>query len=139
MRRVLFALVILFAPLSVSAQTVTLNPTKVEYTASADHAALLGTVPVVSRYQFDAVAMNPLGAIAISRDLGKPTPDTVTGCAAPVPCISVVVAELATLTPNRTYTATVSAIGPGGTAPSGASNPFAKPGAPAPVSPPVVK
>jgi len=135
-------LIILFVLVAVpaSAQTVVTNPTKVEFTASADHAGTLSDgTPIVAAYQFDAVGMNSQGAIAISKSLGKPAPDTVTGCGAPAPCISVVVPELSTLTKNVTYTATVTAVGPGGSTPSVASNPFARPGPPSPVGTPVVK
>lgn len=118
----MFVAAVLLSARLVAAQTVTLNPTKVTFTPSADHDAVIGTAPAVTSYQFDAVAMNGVGAIAISRSLGKPTP--VAGS------IVVVVPELLTVTKNTVYTGTVTAIGPGGNTPSAVSNPFAVPGPP---------
>lgn len=63
--------------------------------------------------------MNGNGAIALTVGLGKPTPNAAG-------LISVPVVQLATLTPNVLYTATVKAIGPDGAGVSAASNPFGK-------------
>jgi len=124
-----------------SAQTAALNPTKVDFQASADHNvtnALTGQPTVVS-YEFSAVAPNSLGAIAITRTLGKPAPDTVTGCAAASPCISVTIPEFATITQNVLYTATITAVGTTGSTPSPVSNPFGRVGPPAAPGKPTVK
>jgi hypothetical protein len=130
-------------PSLVSAQTIIIvsAPTKVEFTASVDHAKVFsdGTA-VLTGYRLDIVGVNPIGPIAISKDIAKPTPDVVTGCAKPSPCISVVVPELTTnLVKGPSYQATVTAFGPGGTSVGAAFGPFALPGPPAAPGQPVVR
>lgn len=112
--------VLLCLPATSLAQTVT-NPTLVEFTPSADHAVLnsLTGVPVVTNYEFDAVAQNSVGAIALTVGLGKPAPNAAG-------LISVSIAQLSTLTPNVIYTAVVKAIGPDGAGVSAPSNPFGR-------------
>lgn len=117
-----------------SAQTTALNPTKVDWGASPDHNATnaLTGQPLVSSYEFAAVAPNSLGAIAITRSLGKPAPDVAAGCSTPSPCLEAAVPELATITQNVLYTATIAVVGPSGTsAPTAPSNPFGRVGPPA--------
>lgn len=125
-----FALVVLLlCAVPVSAQTA-INPSGVEFPPSPDHAGTkldLATglqVPLVNSYEFTAVAMNSVGAIALTVNLGKPTPTTTpaTGCAfftllqAPT-CITVAgVTQLSTISPNVLYTMTIVAIGPDGRA-----------------------
>lgn len=130
MRWMVFCIALVVIAQQAQAQTV--NPTKVEFTASADHAVVVGGTPVVTGYEFNAVATNATGAIALTRSLGKPAPDAAG-------MISVVIPELATITPNTTYTATVTAVGPGGNAPSAASDPFARLGPPRGPGKPAVK
>lgn len=101
------------------------NPTGVDFTASADHAVLLPDgSPKVTSYEFSAMAMNSSGALMVTRTLGKPVPNTVTGCNAALPCVRVAVPELATITSGQLYTATVTAVGPGNPGVSIPSNTF---------------
>ncbi len=103
---------------ALTAQGPTINPTGIEFTASANHADVtIDGKAIVTNYEFDAVAMNSLGAIALTINLGKPTPDATGKIVLPV-------TQLMTLTPNAVYTATVKAVGPGGQGVSAPSNPF---------------
>lgn len=114
-----FALSLLALATGALAQ-IAINPTIVEFTPSPDHTATdLAGSPILTSYQFDAVAMNTLGAVALTKGLGKPTANAQG-------LIVVVVPELSTLTPNTLYTATVTAIGPAGSAVSAPSNPFGR-------------
>ncbi len=112
---------VLLWPVTLSAQTV-INPTKVEFTPSADHGAMkIDGSAVVTSYEFSAVAMNSTGAIALTVDLAKPSPDPATGK------ILTTVTQLSTMTPNTLYTATILAKGPDGVSPpSVASLPFSR-------------
>lgn len=125
MKLILFAVALVLSASVVSAQTVTIDPTTLQFTASPDHTAtnIDGTF-VVASYQFDAVAPNSIGAIAITLGLGKPTPD-----ASNIVTLNLAT-TFATLTPNATYYATVTAVGPSGSGVSAQSNPFARAGAP---------
>lgn len=119
-RFVLFALLMLVACTAPAAAQTVLNPTTVEFKASTLHSATrLDGSAVVTSYQFDAVGMAGSGALAISVGLGKPTPDAQGR-------ISVAVPQLATLTPNVVYAATVTTTGPDGSEVSAASNPFGR-------------
>lgn len=140
MTRLLLTLAMLALASSALAQT-TVNPTKVEFTASSDHSAIsaVSGQPLVTSYDFTTIAMNPLGAAVFTVSLGKPTPDAVAGCSQPSPCISVVIPSLATITQNTQYTATVAAIGQSGSALSLASNPFGRVGPPTAPGKPTVK
>lgn len=124
MRFAVLALLAIGLPAQAFAQT-TINPTTVEFTASPDHFAKTvdGVTDIVTSYQFEATAMNASGALVLSVWLGKPTPNAQN-------VITVPVAQLATLTPEATYTATVQAIGPGGVGVSAPSNFFARAGVP---------
>ncbi|RPJ84265.1 MAG: hypothetical protein EHM13_05175, partial [Acidobacteria bacterium] len=110
-------LLLLVLPKPVWAQTT--NPTKVEFTASADHSALLGDGrPVVEKYVLNVYqvgAQAPFHTI----DLGKPTPDGA----------NTIVSDFsATLPgwplPGGTYESRVAALGPTGQSLSDVSNTF---------------
>jgi hypothetical protein len=110
----LFALLIA-AP--AAAQTV-VNPTRAEFTASADHTTVVNGTAVLTGYQLDTMTGTATGALAFTVSLGKPTPGAGNK-------ISVVVSQLATLA-TGTYVATVSAVGPGGAGKSAPSAPFVR-------------
>jgi len=106
-------------PSALNAQT--LNPTTVQFTASTDHNSTApdGVTPLVSSYElefYQVGAAQPFQTLS----LGKPTPDASN-------TITVNFANLlsaALPSPGIVYDATVSAIGPGGTSASAASNAF---------------
>lgn len=104
-----------------SAQPVP-NPTRLHFTASLDHQA-------VTTYEVGWFLAGATDAVS-TVDLGKPAPDTVTGCASPAPCIEAAVNVMPL--PFAEYTAKVRARA--GTLASDwsvASNPFVRvPGAP---------
>lgn len=122
MKTLLVALAfVLSAALPASAQTA-INPTTVTFTASADHATVVGATAVVTSYSVDVYQ----GATLVrSTDIGKPSP--VNGDIS-TPLVVGVLAK------NQVYTLKVVAIGPGGSAGSAASTPFAWLAAPGPVS-----
>jgi hypothetical protein len=133
--KALIILFVLWAAMA-SAQTVTIDPTTIDFLPSADHyeTNLDGTY-VVAKYQFDAVPMNGIGTI-VSIDLQRPSLNSAGHIVVDLS------AALSTITPNVTYTATVSAIGQPGTTPgvSLPSNPFARAGTPkAPAAPTSVR
>lgn len=112
---------------SATAQVV-INPTTVQFAASADHASLLPDgSPMVTKYEirhFLSGATSPVQ----TGDLGKPSP--VSGIVT-----ASIVGTLSSLpfSPTQQYVAKVAAIGPTGEGLSAASNPFVvvgKPGAP---------
>ncbi len=91
------------------------TPPSAVFTASSDHSAVVGTTPVLTNYSLEVVVGTTTGALAFTKNLGKPTP--VNGIiTAPVP-------EFLGRT-NGVYFAQVSAIGPGGTSKSLFSDPF---------------
>ena len=103
--------VLLVTATSASAQVV-LNPTKVIFTASADHAAMLGGQALVTRYEIRHFLLGASAPVSVE-DLGKPTPDganviTTTFGALP-------------LSTTAQYIARVAAIGPTGEGVSAAS------------------
>ena len=101
----------------------TLNPTSVEFTASADHAGILADgQPAVTRYQLE-IYIKDAPAPLTTVDLGKPTPDTVNR-------VSVIPTVLIGLPVGQTYVARVTAIGPGGEGRSEPSNDFSRSDAP---------
>lgn len=123
---------ILLAAGAANAQTAVVNPTMVQFTASADDARVgLDGAALVTRYELRVYVPTALMTLVVSQDLGKPTPaadGTITAAlAAPL---------MTTLVRNTAYVADVAAIGPSGEGVSDASNPFgfagppAKPGAP---------
>jgi hypothetical protein len=89
-----------------SAQIV--NPTKVNFTASPDHAT-------VTSYEVAYFVGTDTATPLNLTDLGKPAPDTVTGCTAPAPCIEA--PAIVTPLPNGIYVARVRAkqVGQAGT------------------------
>lgn len=110
--------------LPTAAQTVVVNPTTVEFTASADHNALgLDGVALISRYDMRIYIESGM-TLVTTIALGKPTP--LAGQ------ISVTnAAWFSPLQPNTRMVAKVVAVGPTGEAASTASNPFGVAGPPA--------
>jgi hypothetical protein len=115
-----------------SAQTVVVNPTTVEFTASTDHNALgLDGVALISRYDlriYIEAGMTLVTTIA----LGKPSP--LAG--------QIVVTNAAwfsPLQPNTRMVARVVAVGPTWEAASNISNPFGTAGPPAAPTVPIVR
>ena len=112
------------------AQTITLAPTTLQFTPSADHSAVISvsgvptTVPVVSSY---TVTVFQGTAVVLTRDLGKPAPNA----AGLIVILNSAIGGFGGLPKNIGYTATVTAVGAGGATESMPSNPFAFPGAPA--------
>jgi hypothetical protein len=126
MRRLLLmsSLFILVSAISVSAQTLVINPTTATFTASPDHAVIENTVPLVTNYELRVfLSTNTTTPVRVV-NLNKPTPDASN-------LISVsVVSTIAALAPGD-YFGRVAAIGPGGEGVSVNSNPFqVKPRAP---------
>src|SRR5688572_22693560 len=126
--RVLLAALFCLLALPVSAQVI-VNPTKVDFPASPDQTVTFGGVDVVTKYEL-VIARQSLPNTPVSTtDLGKPTP--VGGViSVPLP---------AGLPNNTVLLATVRTIGPGGTTPSVASDPFGVVGAPAAAGKPIPK
>lgn len=124
------ASLLLWCASPLAAQTV-LNPNTVEFTASPDHAtkAADGT-PILDHYDWLVVQSSPTGALFMTVNLGKPTPNasnTIT-----------VTPSFATLGIGTTYYSFVEAVGPFGSSRSAASNPFANQSGPRPTGAPVV-
>ena len=128
MRALIVCVVALLLAAPVFAQGLVTNPTKVVFTASADHALNgLDGQPLVTRYDlrmFLEGASSPVQVI----DLGKPTPDAEN---------TITVENAAwfaagALTPNVRHVAKVAAVGPTGEGLSGESNPFGTTAPPAP-------
>ena len=128
MRLLLTVCVWCLLTLSASAQVI-VNPTKVDFPASADHAVTFGGVDVVTKYEL-VIARQSLPAVPVSTtDLGKPTP-----------AAGVISVPLPGGLPNNTVLlATVRTVGPGGSTPSVASDPFGVVGAPAAAGKPIPK
>lgn len=130
MRRLIlliFSGVLLFSP-DLSAQT--LNPTHVEFTASPDHAATIGTQAIVTKYELLVVRQSaPTTPVVPVVDLGKPTP-SAGAITVPVP---------GGLPNNTLLQVSIRTVGPGGTTASALSDPFAVAGPPAAAGKPVLK
>jgi hypothetical protein len=129
---------LLLCALPAQAQTpVTVTSTsQVTFSASPDHAVVDSFgAQVVTRYDLETVAMNALGVVVFTQQLGKPTPvsnNITVGIAATV----------AALTGGTVYQAKVAAVGPGGVGRSALSNPFGVPSVPkvpAPTGTPVIQ
>lgn len=125
-------MLLLLTPAAVEAQLV-VNPTRVEFTKSADHDVLLpDNSPLVVRYELRSYATGATEPMS-TYNLGKPTPNA-TGL------VSVNITELILgfpINPAIQYTARVAAIGPTGEGLSTPSNSFtraAPPQAPGAVS-----
>ena len=106
--------------------TYVVNPSRVQFTASADHAVMLpdGT-PMVSRYELRIYAQNATEPVTTT-DLGKPAPvagDITTD-------ITSVLGSLP-LSATVQYVARVVAVGQTGVGVSDPSNPFGRVGSPA--------
>lgn len=116
------------------AQTVTPNPSTVQFLASADHNALIfdTTQPVVTRYELRIYVAIDLAKVIATLDLGKPTPAT-DGTITVTNAI-----WFAALTPKTKYIGKVAAIGPTGEGVSDPSNPFGNQGPPAAAGTPIV-
>lgn len=112
---------------SAIAQTV-LNPTRVEFTPSADHAIVIDGVALVESYEFRfylAGASSPIQVV----NIGKPTPSAQNVCSAAIPARP--------FSPTTQYVGRVAALGPTGVGESTNSNPFyfvGLPGSPANVT-----
>lgn len=126
MIRFVLAFLLLSAP--VFAQTPVNGTTGIAFAASPDHNAVSADgTPLTDHYQLDIVAQIN-GALFWSQNLLKPNPDN-NGEVLVRP-----IAVLGTLPYGAVYTATVSAVGPGGSTRSAASDPFVRP-APPPAAP----
>ena len=111
-------LLTLLIPAQVSAQANITNPKVATFVASIDHAKTLPDgVEIVTGYQLDCHVLNAAGALAFSKQLGKPTPDA-TNTIGPV-----TIPEFVTL-PSNQYVCTAAAVGPGGLGRSAPSSPF---------------
>ncbi len=114
-----------------SGQTVT-NPTRVEFVASADHATLFDTIPILTRYEL-RIFLNGATQPFTTTDLGKPTPGAGNLISVTNP------AWFTALAMNSLYLARVAAIGPAGEGVSDASNFFGRVGPPVKPGVPVVR
>lgn len=130
MRRTFLALALLvFAPVVAQAQTLALNPSIVEFNASADHDATnLDGTPILDHYDLRIYLEGASQPFQAPTSLGKPTPVagkiTITN--------SALFAALAT---GLRYVARVGAVGPTGEGVSDPSNPFGVPRTTPPTSP----
>lgn len=106
-----------------TAQTAVVNPTTVQFAASADHATLVEGQPLVASYE---VRYRVVGTASVvcQVNLGKPTPMSGT-VSMPLPSTCV------PLSPTTRYEAIVAALGPTGAGVSAPSNPFVVVGPPA--------
>lgn len=128
MKRLLFVLLVLLAAAPAFAQ-VTLNPTKAEFIASADHDAMFGGTALVTRYELRHYVVGTTTPVAVF-DLGKPTPNGD----------NLIVATFPPLAPSAVvYFARVVVIGPEGSAESNDSNQYGFTGIPAAVGTPTIK
>jgi hypothetical protein len=127
MRHSLLVLALLALPSLAQAQATVITPTSsLTFQSSPDHAVSdpVSGQPLVTNYQADAVvSTGPTGALGWTQGLGKPSPDAS----------GVIAIAGASFTPlynamalGVVYTLKVSAVGPGGAATSGASNPFGR-------------
>jgi hypothetical protein len=126
MRSLWIALVCVCVAVPVSAQTVVINPTQVEFTVSADHNATdVFNQPIVTGYEWVATGMNSIGAIVVTAGIVKPAALDGAIVTVPLPGISQV-------TVNVQYTGTLATQGQEGakSAPSVPSNPFGVAGPP---------
>lgn len=119
----LLALLLFAVP--ATAQTVVTATSGVEFDPSADHALVVGGVPVVSVYSIEIHTGSATGNLVATVVLGKPAPVLGKIRVKPIP-------ELGAL-PSDTYVAIPIATGPGGATAGPPSDPFVrvgKPGAP---------
>lgn len=109
----LFFLFLLVAN-TVAAQTV-LNPTRVTFTASPDHNATVGGIPLVDHYELRHFLSGANTPVQV-QSIGKPTPNAQNVCTAGVTSLPV--------SSTNQYTAKVAAVGPTGEGISTASNSY---------------
>src|SRR5690349_5375204 len=120
-RRGLIALLCLLAIApAVSAQSI-VDARRVEFTPSPDNNAVdsASGQALVTSYRFD-VYLAGGSTVVSTANLGKPTPDTDG-----MMRVDFVALLTTALTPGVVYESIVSAVGPGGSTPSGRSNTFA--------------
>ena len=118
MKKLLLVLLFLLLASATEAQTVT-NPTRVIFTASADHSTAAAGVNLVDKY----ILLIYDGTTQVNLvDLGKP-----------VPILNDITVNLTStgLPKNKALLAYIDTTGPGGTTRSTASNPFVFLGPPA--------
>jgi len=115
----LTVLIFLLVSATAFGQQATVNPTTVEFTASADHntTVLGGTEPMLNRYELRMFLENASQPIS-NYDLGKPTPDGNNKITVVNPTWFI------SLAMNVRHVARIAAIGPYGETVSEASNPF---------------
>lgn len=120
---------------AVSAQSVVLSPTEIQWQASPDHAATIpGTATnVVSGYT--VTVLSGATSVITAASLGKPAPDAAGQLKFQIGSVP----GYGALPRNVVYTAFVTVVGPGGSDAYTASGPFAVPGAPRANGPTVVK
>jgi|OpeIllAssembly_1097287.scaffolds.fasta_scaffold18263_3 hypothetical protein len=107
----------------VTAQSVIVNPTTVQFTPSADHAVVLPDgQPMVASYEA-RYALEGSATVVCTTNLGKPTPvSSVISMPLPLSCVPT--------SPSARYVVRVAAVGPTGSGLSGPSGPFASVGSP---------
>lgn len=103
------------------AQTV-VNPSTLSFTASADHATVIGGIAVLTNYE---ARYSDGATVVLVVNLNKPTPNASNTISVPL--------TSAGLPKNKPLTVAVFAIGPGGSSGSANSSPFAYLAAPAAV------
>lgn len=101
---------------SVAAQTI-VNPTTLEFTPSNDHNTVLNGTAIVARYDLGFYLAGAAQPFQV-QSLGKPTPETDGMIRMPVSSLSSLPSA------GIIYESRVSAVGPGGSATSTASNTF---------------
>lgn len=128
LRLLLAALACCIVPLQAQTAPV-LAPSAVAFTASPDQALVLGTTPILTNYVIEYYQGTTL---VKSTDIGKPTPaPTTNDITSPLSSVGLV--------KNTVYTLQIAAVGPGGTARSANSVPFAWPAPPAGAGNPILK
>lgn len=104
MRRALLVVVALVAMSVAAWAQPVINPTVVEFTASADHAA-------ITSYEVGWFVIGSTDPVS-TNDIGKPVPDSIVGCGTPPnpvppPCVQIPVGALVTVLPFNEYVARV--------------------------------
>ena len=136
MRTLIVCVVALLLAAPVFAQGLAVNPTKVVFVASADHALNgLDGQPLVDHYELRMFLEGGAQPVQV-QPLGKPTPDgenTIT-------VENAAWFAAGALTPNVRHVAKVAAVGPTGEGVSENSNPFGTTAPPAPpAQPPAIR
>lgn len=126
--RTLLACLLALVPLTASAQVI-VNPTSIEFTASADHAATFGGSALVTKYELVVVRQSAPTVPVVVTDLGKPTP-AANVITVPVP---------GGLPNNTVLQVSVRTTGPGGVTAGVLSDPFGVVGPPAAAGKPTPK